>query len=258
MNKDRENVIIEDFDFTLIADFFRRVDRQGPGGDQETLMATFQLPVLGANARIADIGCGTGRQTAVLAEKFDCKIDAVDLFPEMLDGLMARCIRQGIANRVNPIKASMDALPFQTETYDLIWAEGSIFVIGYERGLTYWRQFLKPGGYIAVTECSWLSSKRPENMSWIADNLPEIDTIDAKIHQMQAAGYEPVAHFTLPERCWTDNYYAHMPQVMPNFLNDHPDCPAARLFIDRMKREMAYYEANKDTFGYVFYIGRKV
>ena len=222
-------------------DFIRRIDRQGPGGDQETLKATFHLPVLGANARIADIGCGTGRQTAVLAERFDCKIDAVDLFPEMLDGLMCRCMQRGVADKVDPIKASMDALPFKPETYDLIWAEGSIFIIGYEKGLRYWRQFLKPGGFVVVSECSWLGDKRPQNMSWILDNLPEIDTIDNKNRQMQKAGYEPYAHFTLPEHCWTDNYYAHMPKAMDAFLTDHPDNPSAQIFVERMKEEMAWF-----------------
>lgn len=157
----KENILIEDFDFTLIADFFKRIDRQGPGGDNETMLAKYLLPIFEKDIRIADIGCGTGRQTAVLAESFDCKIDAVDLFPEMLDGLLARCMQRGVADKVNPIKASMDALPFQPETYDLIWAEGSIFIIGYEKGLRYWQQFLKPGGFVVVSECSWLGDKRP-------------------------------------------------------------------------------------------------
>lgn len=254
---DKENVLIEDFDFTLIADFFKRIDRQGPGGDEETRMSTFLIPSLPRNIRIADIGCGTGRQTAVLAEMYGGQIDAVDLFPEMTSGLMERCIRKGIAERVNPVLASMDALPFQPETYDLIWAEGSIFIIGYERGLRYWRQFLKPGGYIVVSECSWLGDKRPQDICWISDNLPEIDTIDNKIRQMQACGYQPIAHFTLPERCWTENYYSHMPDAFEDFLRDHTGNPSAQLFVDRMKEEIAYFEANKDTFGYVFYIGRK-
>ena len=33
MTENKENVVIDDFDFSLIADFFKRVDRQGPGGE---------------------------------------------------------------------------------------------------------------------------------------------------------------------------------------------------------------------------------
>ena len=33
ITENKENVVIDDFDFSMIADFFNRVDRQGPGGD---------------------------------------------------------------------------------------------------------------------------------------------------------------------------------------------------------------------------------
>ena len=256
-NNEKENVVIDDFDFSLIADFFRRVDRQGPGGDWETRLATSLIPNFNRKIRIADIGCGTGSQTFVLADEYDADIDAVDLLPEMIEGIREKSKARGLEDCVHAVHASMDALPFEKESYDLIWAEGSIFIIGYERGLRYWRQFLKSGGFVAVTECSWLGSKRPENMGWIQDNLPEIDTIENKIHQMSMAGYEPYAHFTLPETCWIKNYYEPMQPAMDAFLKDHPDHPNSQSFIDRLKDEIAYYEENKDCFGYVFYIGRK-
>ena len=42
----------------------------------------------------------------------------------------------------------MDALPFGEEELDMIWCEGAIYNIGFERGLKEWRKYLKPGGYI--------------------------------------------------------------------------------------------------------------
>ena len=75
---------------------------------------------------------------------------------------------------------------------------------------------------------------------------------------MAEAGYEPYAHFILPETCWTENYYAPMQPAMEAFLKDHPEDPKAQVFINRLKEEIAYYEENKECFGYVFYIGRKV
>ena len=259
MNEEiKENVVIEDFDFSMIADFFKRVDRQGPGGERETRLAASLIPSFQQRIRIADIGCGKGSQTFVLANKYDAEIDAVDLLPEMMEGIRKKIQVNGLEDCVHPVQASMDELPFAPASYDLIWAEGSIFIIGYKKGLAYWREFLKPGGFIAVTECSWLGNKRPENMGWIQDNLPEIDSIEHKIHQMAEAGYEPYAHFILPETCWTENYYAPMKPAMEAFLKDHPEDLKAQVFIDRLKEEIAYYEENKDCFGYVFYIGRKV
>lgn len=95
-------------------------------------------------------------------------------------------------------------------------------------------------------------------MSWINDNVPEIDSIEHKIEQMSAAGYEPYAHFILPETCWTKNYYEPMAPAMKSFLQDHQNSAAAQSFVNRLQEEIAYYKENKEYFGYVFYIGRKI
>lgn len=58
MNKENKEPIFE-FDLSFIASFFRGIDRQGPGGDEQTLRALEFLPETGPDLRIADIGCGT-------------------------------------------------------------------------------------------------------------------------------------------------------------------------------------------------------
>lgn len=55
----------------------------------------------------------------------------------------------------------MDNLPFQDEELDLIWSEGAIYNIGFERGMYEWNRFLKKNGFIAVTEASWFTPERP-------------------------------------------------------------------------------------------------
>ena len=255
---EKGNAVIEDFDFSLIADFFKRLKRQGPGGERETRLAASLIPDFKRKIRIADIGCGMGSQTFALADEYEAEIDAVDLLPEMTEGIKKQCKAKGLENSIRPVQASMDNLPFQPNTYDLIWAEGSIFIMGYENSLRCWHQFLKPGGYVAVTDCCWLNSKRPKDMTWINDNVPDMHTIGQKTEQMSAAGYEPTAHFILPETCWTENYYEPMRPAMEAFLQDHPDDAAAQVFVDRLKEEIAYYKENKQHFGYVFFIGKKI
>ena len=49
-----------------------------------------------------------------------------------------------------------------------------------------------------------------------------------------------------------------MTPVVETFLNDHLHDAKAEEFVNRIKEEIAYYKENKDCFGYVFYIGRKV
>ena len=56
----------------------------------------------------------------------------------------------------------MEELPFEKNSLDLIWSEGAIDNIGFEKGLSHWRTFLKEDGMIAVTCPSWLTSVHPE------------------------------------------------------------------------------------------------
>lgn len=47
-------------DFDMIVDFFSRLNRQGPGSQQVTRQALSFIGELSDNAKIADIGCGSG------------------------------------------------------------------------------------------------------------------------------------------------------------------------------------------------------
>jgi hypothetical protein len=59
---------IHEFDFNLICEYFSNLKRQGPGSPEVTLKALSFIESLPPDARIVDIGCGTGGQTMVLAQ----------------------------------------------------------------------------------------------------------------------------------------------------------------------------------------------
>lgn len=253
---EKENHIITDFDLELIADFFRNLPRQGPGSDAQTLRAMSFLPTTDDPIRIADVGCGSGAQTAVLASHLNGTIQAIDLLPEMLEELDRRLLRDGLCGKVTPVQASMEALPFTEEQFDVIWAEGSIYNVGFERGLGLWRPFLKPGGTIAVTDCCFLTAERLDN-DFMRENFPDIGTVSEKIAAMERAGYAPEAHFVLPENCWTENYYIPMQAHIPTFERRHGHSDAALRFTERLRREIDHYARYKALYGYVFFLGRK-
>jgi ubiquinone/menaquinone biosynthesis C-methylase UbiE len=256
---EKEKISISELDITLIINFFKKLNRQGPGGEEQTLKALSFISNLPANPRIADVGCGTGFQTSVLASHLDsCTITAVDLFPGMIGELNERIQRENLGDKVTGMLASMDHLPFEANEFDLFWAEGSIYNIGFEKGLVEWRKYIKPHGFIAVTECSWLSNLRPKNSSYLTENFIEIDSISNKLKIMTDAGYLPVAHFVLPEHCWIENYYVPMRQRMQPFLKENNNSVAAKMIVETLNTEIPYYYENKAYYGYVFYIGQKV
>ncbi len=250
---------IHEFDLNLICEYYSGVERQGPGSPEVTIKALSFIDNLTSESRIADLGCGTGGQTMVLAKNAPGQITGIDIFQKFIDLFNRNAGELNLQDRVKGVVGSMDKLSFQNEELDLIWSEGAIYNIGFERGLKEWRELLKTGGYIAVTEASWFTEERPAEIEefWM-DAYPGIDTIPNQLGQMQKAGYMPVASFILPENCWTEHFYD--PQVLAQeiFLKKNAGNKAAGEFIENQRHETQLYYKYKEFYGYVFYIGKKV
>ncbi len=254
-----ESKSIHEFDFNIICEYFSSIERQGPGSPDVTIHALSFINNLSSDSIIADLGCGTGGQTIVLAEHTSAKIVGLDLFPRFIEIFNLNVRKRNLQNKVNGIVGSMDDLPFRDEELDLLWSEGAIYNIGFERGITEWRKYLKKGGYIAVTEVSWLTKDRPvEIENFWEDAYSEIDIISNKVTQMQNAGYIPVATFVLPENCWTDHFYIPQVKAQEIFLKKYSDNKTAKEFIDYQRYEARMYNKYKKYYGYVFYIGKKI
>ncbi|HKJ41602.1 MAG TPA: class I SAM-dependent methyltransferase, partial [Sunxiuqinia sp.] len=238
-----ENNSIHEFDIPLICEYFSTMERQGPGSPEVTIKALSFIDNLSEVSRIADIGCGTGGQTMVLAQHTPGNVTGIDLFPTFIDLFNASATKLNLQNRVKGIVGSMDNLHFQNDELDLIWSEGAIYNIGFERGLDEWRKFLKTGGYVAVTEASWFTDERPTEIDefW-QDAYPEIDTIPNKVAQMQRAGYIPVANFMLPENCWTEQFYTRQVEAQKVFLKKHAGNKSAERFISYQRHEFQLYQ----------------
>jgi len=254
-----ENKSIHEFDVNLIVEYFSNLHRQGPGSPEVTLKALSFVNNLTNKSRIADIGCGTGGQTMLIANNTSGNITAIDLFPTLIEQLNYAANKLKLNKRVKGIIGSMDKLPFQDEEFDLIWSEGAIYNIGFEKGLNEWRKFLKTDGYIAVSEASWFTQERPAEIEdfWYSA-YSGIDTIPNKVAQMQKAGYLPVATFILPETCWTEHFYIPQISVQKAFLKKYIGNKAVAEFIANEQHEALLYNKYKAYYGYVFYIGKKI
>lgn len=254
-----ENKTILGFDVNLICNFFLNTERQGPGSPEITLQALSFINHLTDKSRIADLGCGTGGQTMVLAQHAPGKITGLDFFPGFIDQFNKNAQRLHLQDRVEGIVGSMYDLPFEKEELDLIWSEGAIYNIGFERGLNEWRNYLKTGGYVAVSESSWFTEERPAEIHkfWM-EAYPEIDTIPNKVAQIQKAGYLPVATFILPEHCWTEHFFAPLVKAREIFLSKHAGNKTVEELMAFQRYEAELYLKYKEFYGYVFYIAKKI
>ncbi len=243
---------------------YRELPRGGPGDNASTARAYGAMRGLPIRPRILDIGCGPGMQTLELARLSNGTLTALDNYEPFLDRLNAAAIEEGLDRSIRTVNGSMFDLDrlFAPASFDIVWAEGSLSIMGFERGLERGRELLVPGGYVGVTEAVWLRPKSdaPEEVvaNW-ADEYPSMTDIATNTARIQTLGYELIDSFVLPQRAWLANFYDPMARRVARLRErdgDEKDAAAERVFC-AAEREIEIYRRYHRYFGYCFFVLQK-
>src|SRR5689334_14645508 len=127
--------------------------REAPGSAATTRLLLRLAGVLPHAPRIVDVGCGTGPASILLAQLTGGSVTAVDRHEPFLAEVAEKARLAGVA--VDTLNASMDALP--VTDVDLLWAEGSAYILGFDAALATWRPLLSEHGTVVLTEAEWLT-----------------------------------------------------------------------------------------------------
>lgn len=240
------------------AAFFRLysgLPRYGPGSDDSTREALRRLPGLAAAPRVLDLGCGSGRQTLVLARELGVPITAVDSHAPFLAELEAQAERQGLRHLIRTRCADFGQLEEAPGSYDLLWSEGAIYNLGWAEGLNRWRPLLAPGGYMAVTEATWLAGTPPaEAVAFWRQAYPTMGSVDSNTAAAREAGYQVLDTFALPASDWLHEFYRPLRERMEALRTEAAADPGLSQVIAAEEQEIALYERYGGSYGYVFYL----
>ncbi len=231
--------------------------REGPGNFESTQKAYSMLSNLPAHPKILDIGCGPGMQTLDLIRLTDGSIISIDNHPPFLEVLRKKVVQKGLSDRIFVQEGDMFNLHFEEKSFDVIWAEGSIYIIGFERGLREWKPLLKSGGYIVATEVSWLKPDAPiEIKKFWEENYPAMHDIDGNLKILRRAGYSLLGHFTIPESAWWDDYYNPIENKLVTLREKYKNDDQALQILKIEQQEIDCFREYADFYGYVFYIAQ--
>ena len=249
-----------DEDMKVFLEIYDGLPRQGPGDEASTLKALGMVPDLPAAPSVADVGCGSGAQTLVLARNLGGgTITAVDLHKPHLKSLKAAAKK--LKTGVNVVTSCQDMrkLDFEEGSLDLIWAEGSIYNIGFGEGALKWRSLLKDGGYLAASELSWLRDDPPDDLKdYWAGEYPGMKSVEENLEGLEGAGYDVVGHFTIPDSCWLEEFYDPMEKRLADLEQKYAGDGKAQEVLAMNRREIEIFRKYSEYYGYVFYIARKV
>jgi len=152
---------------------------------------------------ILDVGCGSGVPTIELAKISNGHVIGIDIDVTSLNLLQRKIKEMGLNKRVSVIKDSILNMNFPEESFDIIWSEGSIFVIGFENGIKNWHRFLKTKGFLVIHD-----EKKDKTK---------------KLKSITKYGYALIAQFELTNDLWWIEYFTPLEQLIQKFRYKHPN-----------------------------------
>jgi serine/threonine-protein kinase HipA len=155
---------------------------------------------------------------------------------------------------VMPRTGDMAAPGIAPESLDLLWSEGAIAHIGWHEGLRIWKDLVRPGGVMAMTDATWFEEDPPleAQRAW-EQWYPGMGTEASNLQIARDLGLEVISHFRLPRQDWWD----YFEQAEARCQQSDGDGSLTEV-IAGMRGEMDLYRRAGHSYGYVFYILRKV
>lgn len=221
-----------------------------PGGNVHTLRVLELLPRQQFRV-IVDAGCGTGRQTLVLAKKLGTLIHAVDVSEPFLHELAQQAKVAGIEHLVETHCLDMKSIPGVFLQIDLLWSEGAAYNIGFSNALMTWAAVINPEGFAVVSELSWLREEIPDAVrEFFHAAYPAMQSVGQNVAVAKNAGYTVLTTYALPREVWVEGYYDVL-ESRAQALLSHPDA-SVRDCAGRIVKEIAIFEHSAGNYGYVF------
>jgi SAM-dependent methyltransferase len=231
---------------------FAGMDKLSPGDDSLSLYVLRSLPEHRFEV-VVDAGCGTGRQTFVLADELKTAVHAIDSYQPFLDRLSQRAKQKGFAERVRTHCMDMKDIPSVFPTIDLLWAEGAAYNIGFANALATWGKAIRPDGFAVVSELCWLRDKIPDAVrEFFRSGYPEMQSVQQNIATAEEAGYKLFNTYTLPKETWVKDYYDVL-EPRAKSLANHSDVSVRGFAVETLK-EIETFKIAEDSYGYVFFV----
>jgi sarcosine/dimethylglycine N-methyltransferase len=107
------------------------------------------------DSRVLDVGCGIGGPARYLAHMYGCRVEGIDLTPELVETGRVLTERCKLTDRVVLQLGNAIDLPYPDQTFDVVWCQNVAMNIADKAGLFAGvHRVLKPGGLFTSTEYS--------------------------------------------------------------------------------------------------------
>ncbi|NBC82361.1 MAG: methyltransferase domain-containing protein [Bacteroidetes bacterium] len=156
-----------------------------------------------ASTRIIDLGGGFAGSARHLAKKYGCHVIVLNLSEAENERGRKMNTEQGLADLIDVIDGSFESIPFEEDTFDIIWSEDAILHSGDRRKvLEEAVRVLKPGGEIIFTDPMQTDTCDESVLQPVYDriNLSSLGSPAFYKENLKALGLREIAFEEMPEQ----------------------------------------------------------
>jgi SAM-dependent methyltransferase len=148
--------------------------------------------------------------------------------------------------------ASMD---FADKSFDLIWAEGSVFIMGFENAVKSWKRLLRPKGYMVASDLVWFKEDPPDEIKDFFVKIGAQMEYYKDIYSIiESAGYKLVDYFPLPDRSWWTDFYTPLEKAVTEMKIKYKGSNDVQPIFDMLQLQMDMHKKYCKYYGYGFYV----
>ncbi|NHI93920.1 MAG: class I SAM-dependent methyltransferase [Candidatus Lokiarchaeota archaeon] len=185
--------------------------------------------------RILDVGCGSGVSTIELTNLCNGIIVGIDIIS--LEKLDKKIKEKGLTNQIKLKQCSFFKNGFQDESFDIVWAEGTFHILGYEKSFNESNRLLKRNGYLVIHD--------------------ETNTLPKKIKLAKKYDFKLINSFPLPEKAWWSEYYQPLEKKIYEILPKYEKNNEVLKYLKQQLDEVNMVKHDPKKFNSIFFIFQK-
>lgn len=231
-----------------------RHELQNPTSEEKLVLLGERLGLL-PGVRVLDVASGRGGPALLLARRFECSIEGIELSPEFHAVAVERAAERGLSHLVSFRLGDASQAELPKGGYDAALCLGASFVYdGLAPTIAALAAAVRPGGHVVVGEPYWRRLALPDDYE---DRDDPWTTLEGTVRVFEESGLPVVSVIASSEDDWDRYETLHWLAVEEWLAANATDPDADEIRQRHLRWKQVYLRYGRDYCGWAIFVAWK-